>query len=136
MDYENMLERGRKGLPNETLKSDRFEIPKVVGHIQGNRTIISNFYQIAQALRRDVNHLTKYILKELAAPGELSKTALMLGTKISASRVNEKIQQYVKDFVVCRECGKPDTKLVKEERTTIIKCEVCGARHAIRKLVQ
>ena len=127
-----MLERGRKNLPKEALKSERFEVPKVVGHIQGSRTVISNFQQIAGSLRRDLDHLTKYILKELATPGELTKTALILGTKISASRINDKIRQYVKDFVVCKECGKTDTKLIREDRVMFIKCEVCGAKHNAR----
>lgn len=57
-----MLEKGRKELPEHILKSERFEIPKVKGHIQGNRTIISNFQQIAEVLGRPAEHLLKYIL--------------------------------------------------------------------------
>ena len=132
MDYEKMLERGRKRLPAEMLEKARFEIPKVEGHIQGNRTVISNFHQLAQALRRDIDHLTKYILKELAAPGELTNTALILGTKVPSTRINDKIEQYMKEFVICRECGKPDTKLGRDERVMFVKCEVCGARRNIR----
>ena len=70
MDYEKMLEKARKELPESVLKTERFEIPKVKGHIQGNRTIISNFNQIAKTLRREPEHLLKFVLKELAAPGE------------------------------------------------------------------
>ncbi len=132
MDYEELLKRARKELPEISKEVSRFEVPKVLGHVQGNRTVISNFHQIADALGRPVEHFLKYILKELATPGDLKSSALIIGTKVPASRVNEKIRQYVKDFVMCEECNRPDTKLVKEDKTTFIKCSVCGARHAVK----
>ena len=128
-----MLEQVRKSLPEQVLQKDRFEIPKVTGHIQGNRTIISNFLQIANTLRRDNEHFLKYILKELASPGELKKSgSLILGTKIAASRINEKIRQYANEFVLCVECGKPDTKLEKEGSLTYMKCTACGAKNFVK----
>ena len=39
--YEKLLERAHSKLPEKSQKSDRFEIPSVKGHIQGNKTIIS-----------------------------------------------------------------------------------------------
>lgn len=135
MEYEKLLKEARKKLPESILKKERFEVPKVKGHIQGNKTVISNFNQIADFLRKDVNHLVKYVLKELAAPGNLTKTALIIGTKVSATRVNEKINQYVREFVLCPECGKPDTKIEKEDNFLFMKCTACGARHSIKSRI-
>ncbi|MBI3033975.1 translation initiation factor IF-2 subunit beta [Candidatus Woesearchaeota archaeon] len=132
MDYEQLLERGRQKLPEKVLETSRFEVPKVLGHIQGNRTVISNFHQIADILRRNPEHLLKYVLKELATPGELKKSAVLIGTKISASRINEKVQQYAKEFVLCYECRKPDTKLVKDDKFMFLKCAACGASHPVK----
>ena len=130
-NYEDLLERGKKALPETTQSKERFEVPKIRGHIQGNKTILSNFLQIAQHFGRKPEHLLKYVLKELAAPGEIKKQFVILGTKIPASRVNEKIQQYAETFVICRECGKPDTKMIKEENVYFIKCQACGARYSV-----
>lgn len=132
MEYEQLLERAMQKLPETAVGNSRFEVPKVRGHIQGNKTIISNFSQIANDIGRPVEHFLKYILKELATPGELKPTALIIGTKISASRINEKIEQYVRDFVLCPECKKPDTKLIKEDKITYLKCTACGAKHTIK----
>ena len=132
MDYEKMLEKARKELPESMLKTERFEIPKVRGHIQGNRTIISNFNQIAGILRREPEHLLKFVLKELATPGEIKKTAVIIGRKVSASAINEKIQKYADEFVLCHECKKPDTQLIKEDKIMFIKCLACGARHPVK----
>ena len=130
--YEKLLEKARKELPESVLKIERFEIPKVRGHIQGNRTIISNFHQIASIMRRKPEHLLKFISKELAAPGELTKSALIIGAKVSAARVNEKIEQYTKTYVICPECKKPDTQLSKEGKVEVMKCLACGARQPVK----
>ena len=133
MDYKDMLKEVRKDIPELLFIKERFETPKVLGHIQGNRTIISNFLQIASTLRRDVNHLLKYVLKELATPGEIKKSgALILGTKVPASRINEKIKQYANEFVLCSECGKPDTTIIKEDGMNYMKCTACGAKNIVK----
>lgn len=132
MDYKKLLEKAIEQLPEKVVTKERFEIPKVMGHIQGNKTIISNFGQIADTLGRDINHLLKYILKELATPGEIKQKAVIIGSKVSASRINEKIQQYAQEFVLCKECGKPDTKIIKEGDFTFLKCNACGARQPVR----
>lgn len=136
MDYDELLERASKNMPERTEEATRFEVPKVKGHIEGNKTVISNFKQMADALGRSAEHLLKYVLKELATPGELRKDAAIMGTKISASRVNEKIEQYVKDFVLCPACKKPDTKLVKEAKIMFIKCSACGAKQSVELKMQ
>lgn len=130
--YESLLKRAQELLPQKSTAAERLEVPKVLGHIQGNRTVVSNFHNIAGVIRRPVDHFLKYILKELATSGEMSKTALILGTKVPASRINEKIQQYLRDFVICPECKRPDTKLEKDDNVTFIKCSACGARHAVK----
>lgn len=136
LDYKKMLDDARKNLPEVVFIKERFEIPKVLGHIQGNRTIISNFLQIASALRRDVSHLLKYVLKELATPGEIKKSgALILGTKVPASRINEKIRQYANEFVLCFECGKPDTQIIEEGELNYMKCTACGAKNFVKSKI-
>lgn len=131
MGYEQLLETAYKNLPETVKTAERFESMKVMGHLQGNQTVISNFQKIAQHLRRTPEHLLKFILKELAAPGELKGPFLILGTKIPASRINEKIEEYTEQFVLCKECRKPDTKLIKEGSYVFIKCQACGAKHTV-----
>ncbi|MFH1771088.1 MAG: translation initiation factor IF-2 subunit beta [archaeon] len=130
MNYEKMLKEGKKNLPDISSETERFNIPKVRGHIEGNKTVVSNFSEIAKTLQRKSEHLLKYVLKELATPGDIRKNALIFGTKLSASKINEKITQYVETFVLCKECGKPDTKLSKESGIYYLKCQACGAKHS------
>ena|SRR3989338_10880678 len=135
MEYEKLLQKAKKELPQIVLSKDRFDIPKVRGHIQGNKTVIINFNEVASTLSREPNHVLKYILKELATPGELKTNMLILGRKIPASSINDKISQYVKEFVLCKECGKADTKIIKDGRFDFVKCAACGAKQPIKSKI-
>jgi len=135
MDYEKLLEKAIKEMPEVVFQKERFEIPKVRGHIQGNRTVVSNFHQIAAVLRRAPEHLLKYVLKELATPGELKAKAVIFNSKLPASRINEKVRQYAHEFVLCSDCGKPDTKLMKEGGFTYLKCLACGSKRAVKSKI-
>lgn len=131
-NYEKLLEKAKSSLPEIKQSSQRFEMPKAVGHIQGNKTIISNFAAIVKTFNRDQNHILKYLLKELATPGNVDGPRLILGRKLSSGLINAKIEQYAMEFVLCRVCKKPDTILTKEERVTTMKCTACGAKNPVR----
>lgn len=135
MDYEKMLEEGLSVLPEVESSDSRFEIPKVKGHIQGTKTVISNIFDIAKTLERKPEHIIKYLNKELATPGEIKGQALILGTKKSSVMINEKIQKYADEFVFCQDCGKPDTKLINEGPAVYLKCLACGAKHVVKSKI-
>ena len=133
MNYEKLLEKAKKDMPKAALEKERFEIPKIKGHLQGNRTVLSNFIQIADVFGRKPEHMLKFILKEIAAPGEIKKSgSVIIGSKVPASKINEKIRKYAYDFVLCPECGKPDTKIIKEGNINFLKCLACGSKKAIK----
>ena len=78
-------------------KGQRFEIPKVKGLIQGKNTIITNITEIANYIRRPVEHLAKFLQKELAASGKILNERLFLNTKLNSNKVNEKVELYAKE---------------------------------------
>ena len=116
-------------------KSDRFEVPVIEGHIEGKKTILTNFLIIASYIRRNPEHFQKFILKELATSGQREGERLILNNKIASSKINAKIDRYVKEFVICKECGKPDTELKKENRLSFMQCLACGAKHPVREKI-
>lgn len=131
MDYKELLSRGRSTLPESVLKTERFAVPNIRGHVQGSKTILSNFFQILDSLGREEEHFLKYLLKELATPGEVKKPLVILGRKVSASIINQKIVDYAHKYVICKECSKPETTLTKQDRVSYIKCNACGARYPV-----
>lgn len=132
--YETLLKRAKQLVPKIAETKERFEIPRVKGHIEGNKTIVSNFMHIVKVLHRKPEHLLKFLQRELATPGDIKQDMLILGSKVSAVRLNEKINLYAKTYVICRECQKPDTELIKEQGVLMIKCHACGAKHSVKSL--
>ena len=133
MNYEELLERAYKKV-KKTETGERFEIPEVLSHVEGNKTIISNFQQIASYLRRSPEHLEKFLEKELAAQGKQDSERLILIRKIPNKKIQERIKIYTEKYVLCKECKKPDTELIKENQFTFIHCLACGAKHSIAKI--
>ena len=134
MDYADMLARAKKDLPEVASSGERFSIPKAKGHVQGNATIISNFHQIADALDRPMTHISKYLSKNLAAKGVIKKDQyLVFNTKLSATKVNEKVADYADKYVICPSCGKPETEIMRKGQTLALKCNACGAQNAIKR---
>lgn len=124
--YEQMLETALEKIPKRESTRERFQIPEVISEVQGNKTLIRNFIEIADTLRKDPNHLARYLFKELATPGNIQGSTLILQTKLSKDAIQKKIGVYVSEYVYCKICGEPDTKFVKEGRVTLIRCEACG----------
>jgi translation initiation factor 2 subunit 2 len=131
-NYENLLDEAYKDIKPIEQSNGRFEIPKIEGHLEGTKTILTNLPQIASYLRRDFDHLLKFLLKELATSGSFKNNRVILMRKISSTKINDKIADYVKEFVVCTQCGKPDTELLKEKGFSFIHCLACGAKHSVR----
>jgi translation initiation factor 2 subunit 2 len=133
-DYEKMLKKAMEKLPQKIETRERFEIPEVICEIQGNKTLVRNFGEIVLLLRRDKSHLMKFLLKELAVPGNIRGMILILQGKVSKEILQRKVESYVKEFVFCKKCKKPDTKIIKEKREFFLVCEACGAKFPIRSL--
>jgi translation initiation factor 2 subunit 2 len=133
-EYDALLNKAYEKIKPVESKIDRFEIPKVEGHLEGTKAVITNFKQICSYIRRDPEHFLKYLLKELATPGVVRGDRLILTRTISSRLINEKIALYVQDYVLCKECKKPDTEIVRDDRLTFLHCLACGAKKPISKI--
>jgi translation initiation factor 2 subunit 2 len=114
------------------VQQTRFETPVASVSIVKRTIVVKNLADIAKALRREPEHIAKFLFKELALPGVITSGELVLQGKVAPSAVNQRLQEYIKEYVLCKECGKPDTHLNKEGNITTIKCEACGARRTFK----
>ncbi|MDP7282446.1 MAG: translation initiation factor IF-2 subunit beta [Candidatus Undinarchaeales archaeon] len=134
-EYKKLLNRAREGLPDTTeVEVVRFEMPKFESFIEGNQTLIKNFTEVARTLERDTAHLQKYLALETGSRGELEAHRLRLKTAKNNAFLNQKLATYVNEFVICKECKKPDTELRMVEGVPWIKCRACSAKYPIRKI--
>lgn len=126
-DFDKMLDRAYLSLPKKALDHERFVVPRADSLIQGKKTVMKNFSTLMKDLRRDKKHFLKYLMKETGAPITENNNNLIIGGKVNSMAMNKIIENYFKQFVLCSECGKPDTKIISEHGTKIMKCEACGA---------
>ncbi len=132
--YEDLLDTAYEKLPKKLVQKERFEPPKFQSLVQGNQTFIKNFNEVAAALRREPNHLLRFIAKELATAGNYDGKRGILNGKFREDQLNMKLDSYIVEFVICRECKKPDTGLITFEGTKYKRCEVCGARSPVEQV--
>lgn len=134
-NYEKLLEQAFGKIKQTSFNKSRFEIPKIEGHFEGRKTLLTNFYQIASHLRRKPEHFQKFMLKELAASGQKEGDRFVLNMKVPSAKINQKVEEYVNEFVLCKECKKPDTELIRKDRINFVHCLACGAEHSVRSKI-
>ena len=134
-EYQLLLDRARKQIPPKVFEHNRFEFGLVNSLIQGNMTIIPKFKEIADTLRRKPQLLLKLLTRELATAGTIDSggRAIFQG-RHGNSTINELINRFIDIYVLCHECKKPDTQLLRENRFLFIICEACGARESVKSI--
>jgi translation initiation factor 2 subunit 2 len=134
VEYEELLDRALESIPKVVSEESRFQIPQAEVTIAGSRTVVKNLRAMASALNREAGHLAKFLLRELAAAGALRESQLVLQGRFPRDTIQERVKRYADEFVICRECKKPDTRLERVERIPVIRCEACGARNPVRSV--
>jgi translation initiation factor 2 subunit 2 len=130
-DYETLLERAKKKLPHTLESHDRFQVPEPDVMIEGKTTVIRNFGDIVEALRREPDHLLGFLLRELGTAGTIEGRRVVFKGKVATTQIADRIKNYVDEYVLCSECNRPDTKIQKDGRVLILVCETCGAHRPV-----
>ena len=133
-DYDKLLDNVYDKLPEKTKQKERFEMPYLVSFIQGKVTVLKNITEAANKIDRDPKHILKYIAKDLGTVGTMDGKRGVLTGKFRDDLIKSRFENYIKEFVICNECGKPDTEMIKFEGVEHKRCEVCGARAPVKHI--
>lgn len=129
MDYDEQLDRAMESTPDIEGSSDRFEVPDPDVRQEGNVTVYENFQATTKRLDRDEDHVMKFLQGELGTSGHIDESGrARLTGSFGADRISDAIDAYTESYVLCPECGLPDTKFVREQGALLMQCEACGAR--------
>jgi translation initiation factor 2 subunit 2 len=130
--YDKLYARFRKMVPPEVYEHKRFVAPQVESFIQGNMTFFTNFKEFAQALNRKPEYILKFFTKEMATAGNFDGNRAIFQGKKSNAVIRDLAGRFIKNYVLCNECGKPDTRLDKQRRFLFLVCEACGAQESVK----
>ena len=131
-EYESLLERARERIPKNISERSRWTMPEPEILIEGNQTIIRNFAAIVDAMDRDPKHVYQFLINELGTSGSREQVRVLFKGRVPPKRIKEKIVSYVKSYILCGQCKAPDTRFIKDDRTTLLKCQACGATRPVK----
>ena len=131
-NYKKLLDRALAQLPVGSTRKDRFEVPKPISSTSGSRTVLFNLKDICDRLKRDRTSLLKYLAGELATSATIDKDRTIFQGKFDNRVLDQLIDRYVNEFVLCPVCHQPDTKLARKERIYFLICDACGASSSIK----
>jgi len=129
MDYDDMLDRALDETPDIEGSSDRFELPDPQVRQEGNVSVYENFQSTVDTLGREDEHVMKFLQNELGTSGHIDESGrARLTGEFGQRRIHEALEAYTDEFVLCSECGLPDTHFERDQGALLLRCEACGAR--------
>jgi len=131
MDYEEHLDRALAETPDIERSNDRFSLPEADIRQEGNVTVYENFQSTLDRLDRTERHVMRYLQTELGTAANIDERGrLRLTGAFKQNRVQDALETYVEEYVLCDECGLPDTGIERENGAELLQCDACGARSA------
>ena len=127
-----MLDRAVGESPEATGDESRFEVPTPEVRQEGSETVVENFPAVADRLARAPGDVLRFLQTDLGtAAGIDDRGRARLTGSFKPGRVASAVEEYTRTYVVCPECGLPDTHLEDADGATLLVCEACGARSPV-----
>lgn len=115
----------------------RYKMPAVYGKIEGSgngiKTVIPNITEVGTALHRQPAEVNKFFGTELGAQSRYAAEtdrAIVNGAHTDAV-LQELVHKYIEKFVICPNCGLPETDYKIKNDTIYHKCMACGAKEMV-----
>ena len=131
-DYDALLQRAKSKLPGALSSGERFQLPELDIQQEGKVTMVRNFGDVLDKVRRQEKDVVPILLREIGTAGTYADGRLTLQGRVPQKTIEDRVQAYIDLYVICSECGRPDTHLEKQERTLILRCEACGGHRPVR----
>jgi len=127
-DYEEQLDRALSETPDIEEDGDRSQVLEPTVRQEGNVTVYENFQETLDRLDREEELLLRYLQNELGTSAYIDERGrARLTGEFTRDRIRDAVEAFSETYVICPECGLPDTHLVEEKGATMISCDACGA---------
>lgn len=115
----------------------RYKMPAVFGKIEGSgngiKTAIPNITDVALSLHRSPGEVNKFFGTELGAQTRYNPDtdrAIVNGAHTDGV-LQELMHRYIEKFVLCPNCGLPETEYKIKSAAIYHKCAACGAKEMV-----
>lgn len=115
----------------------RYKMPLVYGKIEGRgngiKTVVPNITDVAMSLHRDAGEVNKFFGCELGA--QTTYSAETDRAVVNGAHTDTVLQQmmhrYIQGFVICPNCGLPETVYKIKSEIIYHNCAACGAKEML-----
>jgi len=134
--YEEMLSRVFSFLkPSQQGSGSKFRMkPPQVFREGTKKVVLVNFPEICTSMNRSAEHVLAFMLAELGTSGSLDAASrVTFKGRFQPKHIESIVRQYLKEYVLCKLCKSPETKLTKDSNTRLffMSCNVCGANRSV-----
>jgi len=115
----------------------RYKMPTVAGKVEGRgngiKTVIVNCQELALSLHRESGELNKFFGCELGAQTTMNEKddRFVVNGSHTDAILQEMVHRYVEKFVLCPNCGLPETKYKIKNGLIHHVCAACGAKELV-----
>ena len=115
----------------------RYKMPAVFGKIEGSgngiKTVIPNITDVALSLHRQPGEVNKFFGTELGAQSRYNADtdkAIVNGAHTDAV-LQDLMHLYIEKFVLCPNCGLPESEYKIKSDAIFHRCKACGAKEMV-----
>lgn len=109
----------------------RYKMERVTTRQQGNYTNITNLEKICTSISRPTEHILKYLGQKLGC-GIRNKHGQYLAGIQSNEVVQDCIFSFIDAYVLCKNCGNPETKFSVSKQRLVQACIACGTSNKLK----
>ncbi|KAJ1020784.1 hypothetical protein NDA16_004174 [Ustilago loliicola] len=135
--YQELLGRVFKTLrdQNPTLSGDKKKftmVPPQVARDGSKKTVFANVVDICKRMHRQPEHVIQFLFAELGTIGSVDGSQrLVIRGRFQPKQIENVLRRYITEYVICKTCKRPETKLSKENRIFFVTCEKCGSQRSV-----
>jgi len=139
-EYKHLLDRiidiiAEKN-PEMLGNEKKFSLPVIQITKAGTRSVWTNFKDICDLIKRPIDHVYNFFVKELGTEASLGgENQFFLKGKYNSNKIETLISKYVKEYVRCPNCKSFDTALNKNNNTRLLmlECNFCNTKRSVAK---
>ena len=134
MDFESMLDNIYENLEQKQKK--KLVLPKLEISNSTTNTYWKNVKKLLQTINRGPDHFVNYMNKEIGQTNWVSSSksdGLVIIGKVNKNKIINVIQNYMKEYVICKSCNSVNTVLEKNNviRKYELICNDCKCKYII-----
>jgi len=112
----------------------RYKMPILKVKVEGKgkmvKTVLENIDEIAIALERPTEYITKFFAFELsvqyASTGSMKNKKHTLGSARNAEDLMRLLDVFIEKLILCEQCHNPETVLSISKNELALQCKACG----------